>query len=321
MDNDPEYVRERLSNYERLTLKYYEEHGIRPEDFTEEEVDRIRRRTEWARQKYLTEYTHILEIEKLERESNQLKFLESATQDIDERRQYRDDRWKLEKEIHYISAKNGIYNMGENTKYLDVKLYRFSEKLIYFLSNVYLGPLYGNIMYDEDEIGNPLQEYLYFLNPEDPFYCITNHTVISRLISIYLKINRINTINITPARYSSVKDDQIRTYFMEEYEKASSTERGPNSRILFVDGYINHIIINIIIDVNKIHRVKFVNKPEKVIKQYHMSYMELKQILKKIIPLEEALMYSKSQIEHHPEARDSPNYDQLSILNPYIKAF
>lgn len=115
-----------------------------------------------------------------------LKKLESPdTPDSEIRRYLRDERFKLEEKRTLEGASKPGYIKSE---------------MMDFLSNVYLGDLYGNTLYDEDKVGGPIQDYLYFLNPEDPLYGITSITILMRLIYIYIIVNRIKFYIKSPTR-------------------------------------------------------------------------------------------------------------------------
>ena len=91
--------------------------------------------------------------------------------------------------------------------------YLISDKLTQFLSEAYLGPLYDN-----GTVGERIGAYLYFLNPDDPFYRITPESNLTQLLFIYQRANDIQFQDKEGVTGKN-SDTQIRNYFGDEYNK------------------------------------------------------------------------------------------------------
>lgn len=101
---------------------------------------------------------------------------------------------------------------------------RINDRMFKFINEINIGRLYGNIDYDEDEIGNDIQDYLYFMDKNNPLYRITTVHIITLIIDMYRIINDIEVYRckfrggevngILPPNYPGRNDDSsIREYF------------------------------------------------------------------------------------------------------------
>ena len=88
-----------------------------------------------------------------------------------------------------------------------------SDKLLQFLSEAYLGPLYDN-----GTVGERIGAYLYFLTPDDPLYRVTSKPILMQLLLIYRKANDIQFQEVEDISGKN-PDTQIRNYFGDEYNK------------------------------------------------------------------------------------------------------
>ena len=84
-----------------------------------------------------------------------------------------------------------------------------NDKLAQFLSNVYLGP-----MFEDGESKEPVQEYLKFLDPKDPFYRVTTKTVLFLLLGLYPIANNIKRtlLNREEGTFAATEIKEIFSY-------------------------------------------------------------------------------------------------------------
>ncbi len=89
-----------------------------------------------------------------------------------------------------------------------------NDKLIKFLSNIYLGPLFQN-----GEPKEPIQSYLKFLDPSDPYYGITSTVMYYVLLSdIYLEANDLMRLSFGVEK-GTRPCTEVKEYFSEEYNR------------------------------------------------------------------------------------------------------
>ncbi len=89
-----------------------------------------------------------------------------------------------------------------------------NDKLIKFLSDIYLGPLF-----EEGEPKEPIQSYLKFLDPSDPYYGITSAVMFYFLLSkIYPEANDLMRLSFG-VETGTRPCTEIKEYFSEEYDK------------------------------------------------------------------------------------------------------
>ena len=94
-----------------------------------------------------------------------------------------------------------------------------NDKLIKFLTNIYLGPIF-----EEDESTKittlePVQSRLMFLDPNDPYYKVTTIFMLNIILcDIYPKANDLMRV-IRKEEYGSRPADEAKEYFLDEYNK------------------------------------------------------------------------------------------------------
>ena len=242
--------------------------GIRPVGWNQVNIQEQRQRQRQELERELER-----ELEPIHAKVKLVKKIESPeTSESEMRRFLREMRFENQSEI--------IMRQGPDSKMWTAPR-KMSDKLTEFLTNVYLGDLYGNPLYDEERVGSPIQEYLYFLNPEDPLYQITSIQILLYLIYIYMRVNTIKFYDLDTNNIIVLKGDgtddlsEFKKYFQEEYDGAPTFQTPEFGEV--------RTIFDIFLRISRINTIRIGRD---------ISFEDLTDFSERSVRLEDSLRYS-----------------------------
>lgn len=95
-----------------------------------------------------------------------------------------------------------------------------NDKLIKFLTNIYLGPLFESTQTPSESTQTPfepIQTFLKFLDPNDPYCGVTSNVMLPRILNIYQKSNDLMMTTSSNCKQGGRPATEIKEYFSEEY--------------------------------------------------------------------------------------------------------
>ena len=102
---------------------------------------------------------------------------------------------------------------------------KISEKMSQFIERIYLGPLYITTEAGYVEVGNRVQEYIYFLDPADVLYQITSYNELNLILGYYHNVNKILT---SGSNGKGINDPvQMENYFSDELRRIGPSADEP----------------------------------------------------------------------------------------------